>query len=257
MDVISEKESSKIHFSFLLDFFFFFAGYFFYKRKKYDKAINCFNKALKYNPEFAKCWFFLGETYQKTGKLKEALHAIQMVTKLVPKDYLAFAHLSQIHGNLGNYQKAIDYSHKSLHLKENHRSFHNLACLYVKTDDFILAQKYYQKALEINPDDFDSLLNFSHALLKANEIDKAIIHLKSALKKYPNDKYLLFNLGISHLVNSNNLKAKACFQLALKIDPDFSKAKSKLAQITVNTKPVVIPPKTTKASDSTSKNHPT
>jgi tetratricopeptide (TPR) repeat protein len=57
-----------------------------YKKEEYEKALENYNKAIEYKPDYFKAYYSKGITYRKMGKFPEMKDAIDKVLELAPDD---------------------------------------------------------------------------------------------------------------------------------------------------------------------------
>ena len=67
-----------------------------------------------------------------------------------------------------------------------------------------------------------NLLGITHILRK--ELSTAELHLQKALKRYPENPVLWFNLGQVYTEQSHLTKARECYQKGLALDPSSANA---------------------------------
>jgi tetratricopeptide (TPR) repeat protein len=90
------------------------------------------------------------------------------------------------------------------------------------------AMEHYHKAIEIDPNHFDTLYNLGAALAAQGRFDEAIENYYKALELNPNYAYALNNLGIA-LANKGRLdEAIQNYRKAIQVNPNFSEALNNL-----------------------------
>ena len=87
----------------------------FYK-KNYQKALECYNKAIKLEPENALFWYCKGKVYYYMGNEREkkkfhkkATEFLDKALKLNPREISTLIALVLNHAALKNYNKVINY----------------------------------------------------------------------------------------------------------------------------------------------------
>jgi len=95
---------------------------------------------------------------------------------------------------------------------------------------------HYQKAVQLDPDNPRIHYDLGMALLHQGQLDGAIEHLSTALRRMPDglgEQYnavdMNYNLGQALLYKGNARDAAACFSRALHLDPNRANAHYKLA----------------------------
>ncbi|MDI6640735.1 MAG: tetratricopeptide repeat protein [Elusimicrobiota bacterium] len=74
------------------------AGKFYFVNTKFDKAIEEFKKALKFNPNDPEIYYNLGLAYESKGELDEARKMYEKAVEINPNYSLAKEHLSKLIG---------------------------------------------------------------------------------------------------------------------------------------------------------------
>lgn len=87
-------------------------------------------------------------------------------------------------------------------------------------EDYDKAIKFYNKALEYEPDDAAILTNLGLAHVYKQEYEKAIHLYKKALEIESEDAIIWDNLGLAYEYNGDYKKAEAAYQKAFELDPD-------------------------------------
>jgi tetratricopeptide (TPR) repeat protein len=107
----------------------------------------------------------------------------------------------------------------------------SLGNYYLKHDRYYEAITYYNKALGIDPNNFDSLLGKGYALDKLQKYEKAIPYLDKALKIYPHNFYALYEKAVALSGLGRDKEASVYYDLILKMDPKFPLAEKDLQAI--------------------------
>ncbi len=158
----------------------------------YKTAVQYYNTALKYNP---------ADKYVKTNKGIALFKA-------------------------GNFKEAIDLF-LSL-IKEDSffaPAIFNLADIYYSLEKYNDAIIYYEKAVEVDPDDIRSMINLGSVYVKSNSYNKGVDIFQKVIAKMPNSPDAYYNLGIiyaDYLFDKS--KAVYYFNKYLEFDSDSKSA---------------------------------
>ncbi|MGD9281655.1 MAG: tetratricopeptide repeat protein, partial [Desulfobacterales bacterium] len=118
---------------------------------------------------------------------------------------------------------------KALQLKpEDTETLFNLGDALAKQGNTEQAINYLNKALQINPDYAEAHSNLGGMHIKQGNIDKAIYHSKEALRLNPKLIEPHNNLGIALMQQGKIAAAISQFQKALELKPDFIMAENNL-----------------------------
>ncbi|PVX49850.1 tetratricopeptide repeat protein [Balneicella halophila] len=140
------------------------------KAEDYDKAIKYYNEVKEYGYQEAKTYARLSAALKGAGKEDEATKVLEEGAEKYPNDLNIIFEL--INKNLlgGTPEKAAEYVDKAIELEPNNASLYRAkGSIYEKTGDIEQAKVWYEKAVEMNPDDFASQYNVAVMLLKAVE----------------------------------------------------------------------------------------
>ena len=131
-----------------------------YKKEEYDKAIEDYNKALSYKPDYFKAYYSMGLTYKKQDKLAEMQAAMDKVIEMAPagdntaekaRDVTATTFLNEgaIALQNGAYDKAVSNLTTSIAYNAGEPLAHYyLALAYNGTSDYDSAITSANKAIE-------------------------------------------------------------------------------------------------------------
>ncbi len=75
-------------------------GLAFYGQQKYAEAVEEYDKAIGFEPDWSDCLQAKGMAQMNAGHLAEALETLKRVTELVSEDPLAFTSLSMVYQRL-------------------------------------------------------------------------------------------------------------------------------------------------------------
>jgi cytochrome c-type biogenesis protein CcmH/NrfG len=101
-----------------------------------------------------------------------------------------------------------------------------VAKIYAATHQFKEAAGYYQKIVDIHPEDMAARNNVASCLYFNGDPDGAISELEGSLKIDPKDTNSLFNLGLIKLLGKNDSQgALAAWRLLLKSNPALDDTK--------------------------------
>lgn len=165
-------------------------GHLYTEQGNLKTAIDCYQKALQLNPNYADSYFNLGIVYRRQGQLNAAIEHYQKAIEIQPN--LADAYLS-----LGN--------------------------VYFQLFEYAKARDSWQKALKIKPDigGADVQVDLGNVLVHLNQFDAAITQYYQAVQLHPDCIKAYYNLA--NLLSSQGKieEAIAAYQKVLAIDPKF------------------------------------
>jgi tetratricopeptide (TPR) repeat protein len=197
-----------------------FLGEYHMYREEGELAITAFDEALQYQPTDTKTLAYLGRCYQSTGALSDAREAFNRAIEFNPNEGLAHRGLAQLASATGDkeaYEASLARCERLLPqdpwVKEevraraeradpaaaiarreaeleaqpdDERNLKRLARLCEEAGEFAKGEKYYQRLLELNPEDDNLILATATFLHRAGEPDKALKLLKDHAASQPN-----------------------------------------------------------------------
>ena len=206
----------------------FYAGIKALNVKKYEYAINYFNKAIKLNKNYSEAYYNRGEAYNYMGKYTEAKNDYQKAVEIKPTDENAHRNLGLIYAyKFDDLDKAIKHLEIAIMIKPFKKEVYNdleilaqtklmdyatvpehqkkAADIYfflgirfdISLADYESSKKHYQKAIEIKPDFAQAYYNLARLLDdKFDDRDGAKINYLKAIEYNPNNAQEHFELII-------------------------------------------------------------
>lgn len=142
----------------------------------------------------------LGLGYLRSGQYERALGKLEKAIKYDPDNAKAYSYKAELHRRLGELDKA---------------------------------EEYYQKSLDLDPKDADTLNNYGVFLCDEKQYDKAYDHfekiIKDPLYRYKADAYE--NVGLCAYRQGKLQQAEDSFLQALTLNHNMAKSLIKMAQI--------------------------
>jgi tetratricopeptide (TPR) repeat protein len=180
-------------------------------------------------PDSGLIWKLLGESLYIQGK--EALHAMQKATELLPDDSDAFNNLSIVQADIGRYNEAVSSCRRALAIKPNNAKAHySLGNALKELGQPENAIDSYRSALKIKPDYAKAHSNLGGVLQELGQQHAAAEHFRQALKIDPKCIGAMLGTGQFCMVNGDVAGAEEQFRKALEIKPDSMDARFQLVQ---------------------------
>ncbi len=197
-----------------------------------DRAIDSYNKALEFDPDYRYACFNLGLIYTEKGEIEKAIEAYERAVEIDPKYHLVFYNLAFIYRGRDELDRAINSFKRVLEINPEHfYSWFNLGEVYDEMGELDQAIDSYKKALEIKPNYHFALHNLGIAYKKKGELEKAIEVIKHSLEFYPEDHHAWNNLGMAYEKQGSFDKAIECYKRALEINKEDETALEKLKKL--------------------------
>ena len=146
-----------------------------YFLKKYDDAISYYKKSLMINPKNENANFQIGKILFETDNDYKALTYFKKYFDTNPRCPEIITYIATILYKIGEYHEAFNYIREGLNYYPNSKKLINLyaAGLHI-TGKYKLSKKYFQKILNIEKIDLNSLVN----LIQLSGYDKSLKYSK-------------------------------------------------------------------------------
>lgn len=143
---------------------------------------------------------------------------------IYPENYEAMVNLGSFYSmTLQDYEEAIKYFRQALEIEPNrYEPYYNLAYAHEKSGDTTLALKYYNKALDLAPQNIRLRSDLSRLLFHAGEIQKAINHNFEIIRSDSTIAQPYLNLGDIYMVE-DSARGIYFWEKAMSLEPDFKK----------------------------------
>jgi tetratricopeptide (TPR) repeat protein len=158
------------------------------------KALGLFKKILNINPSHPDALFALGQINEERGlkidAIKYYLSAADSLTKEGRKEKLfeIYERIITISpSNVPFRVKVAEIYIKEGLFSEAAREYLNVARLYEEKEEMEKALEYYQKSLEIQPSNKETISGITNFYIKAGNLDLAIQQMKNAISLFPQD----------------------------------------------------------------------
>jgi arylsulfatase A-like enzyme/Flp pilus assembly protein TadD len=214
-----------------------------YKRQgRLDDAIQVLRLGHESLPDDYSIYSFYLEDLSKAGRWNEIISAFEgRDFKQFEFDPYIWNLLGIAYSNTGDFENALMFCEKAIVIDEKFSAaYSNLGRIYFEIfassadpQELQEAVQYYQKALDLDHEIGEAHDGIGVIYMYAEDYDKAIHHLETALKLQPRMHHTLYNLGIAYLKQGNKKKALHNFN-KFKSSPAFAQLppqeKSKLEE---------------------------
>ena len=164
-------------------------------------AVSIFSSLIEKNPDDASLQILLGNAYLKGEQYKEATSAFQRAKKLDKKIPAAYIGMGEVYvrqpamgfNSLMNFRRAIGEAKRATKLDSTYApAYRLLGDIYVRfIEDDKKALEYYQKYLELEPDNAEGLYFFGLACIRAGAYDRINRHILPYMERNDQDHRLI------------------------------------------------------------------
>lgn len=154
------------------------------RNKDYDGAIASLQKFLEKNPDEVNALYFLGLSYARKKMFAEAVETLGRVAEKTPDFPPVFFELGLCYEQLDEPEKAIAAYQRNQELDPaNADSAYNSGLILFRQGRVLEAQKAFEDALVIKPDDPEILEMVSRCYINGGDFVKAVEYLEKAKAK--------------------------------------------------------------------------
>ena len=115
-----------------------------FSNKKFNEAIDSFQKDIELNPKRTQSYIYLGNIYKRVGEYNEAIKVYNNLIEADLKPYEGHYNLGLIYKQKKKYEKAITHFKKALNINSNEDILnYNLGISYYRNDQIEKAKEQY------------------------------------------------------------------------------------------------------------------
>ncbi|PHN01714.1 tetratricopeptide repeat protein [Flavilitoribacter nigricans] len=209
-----------------------------YILKQYEASFSTLDKVLKLEPRNPDAFFMMGMNLKETGDTTRAINSFQTAVEIEPAMVDGWISLGQLHASIGSplaeryFNNAIDEAPPGpgaiipLHAKAD----------YLRDQGELEAAKaLYKQINRLDRQYEEGYFNTGVIYLKQDSIEKAYEHFNIAVEVYPLYIKGYYYRGLTAELLGNTGQAKADYQHALNLAPDYTEAQQGLARLAKNT----------------------
>ncbi|MDR0617886.1 MAG: tetratricopeptide repeat protein [Endomicrobium sp.] len=225
----------------------------------YQQALKSYDKTIKINPNVRDAFLAKAYIYENLGQLKLAIKEYKKYIASFPNNVAILSHLGKCYYDIKNYSDAKDILLRAKKISfDDMKTNYWLAMVYEKTNqidkaipvfkvivkkdqkniafltklghyyalkqNYKKAEKYFLKALTIDPNNKDIVYLASLNYIDWGKYNEAIDYLNKIIKTSPNFADAYFYLGFSYDKDKNFSKAEKALLQAIKLNPKHSQA---------------------------------
>jgi eukaryotic-like serine/threonine-protein kinase len=189
------------------------------------EALEAYQKAVKLNPYYWVDENALGAAYAQMADYPKALQAFQQVTVLEPDVDAGFENVGNMYLQQGKYQESVPYFQKALQIEPYFSTYTNLGTSYFLLKQYSQAGEMFEKAVAMNPNDADVILNLADSYRGLGQQDKArsayqrtITTGFKQLETNPQDADVMTDIALAYANTGNATQALSFIRQARGID---------------------------------------
>ena len=190
--------------------------------KKYADGVTLLGNVLSRDPENLEGMLLKGRLELQQGQTAKAINDLEGMAKVFPKVPAVYYQLALAHYANNETDKAIGNLNQALALNPNYAdAILSLAEIRIRSGDVAPAIVSLQRLTQQQPQIAPARLLLAEAYRAQGSLDGAVQIYRDLEKAYPKNPQLPLLLGTTLLQQKNNAGARAEFDQALKLAPDY------------------------------------
>ncbi len=166
------------------------------KEGKLEEAIEHYNTALKWKPDYPEAHFFRGNALDQQGKLDAAIAEYNQALRFKPMQAETHILLGVALAKQKQYDEAAKHYRAALELSPDSAVAHNNLARALHTQGkFEEAIEHYSAALRLDPDLAEAHNNLGILLLTKGKLSDGIKELRESRRLKPNNREAAYNLA--------------------------------------------------------------
>jgi tetratricopeptide (TPR) repeat protein len=175
---------------------YFQVGNLLWKQQKLKEATDCYEQAIKQQPDFFEAYYNLAESLTLLKEWEAATHAYDQAIELNPNFERAYIGLGNILVEKKQWDEAIKYYEKAIECNPDYSwSYHRLATALAHQKEWDKARLAYQKSIELNPTVPTSYQKLGEILLEQEKWQEAAEIYQHLVEFEPDSFVAHQNLG--------------------------------------------------------------
>ena len=199
---------------------------------KFDRAIECYSRAIEFNPNLAIAYHNLGEMLLGEKRWEEAIANYEKAIEINPNFFESYHSLGKIWANKGELDQAIACQRKSLEINPNYaRAYLSLGNVLVQKGEFDAAINCYHQALENNGNSAWAHNYLGEAWAQKQQWQESVICYRKAIELNPNLPWFYLNLGIALTCQKSWDEAVAAYLRVIQLEPNLTGINQRLGYV--------------------------
>jgi len=199
--------------------------------KKYQESMRTIDRVLQIDPQNADAYLMFGLNFKEQKDTVRAINSFQKAVELNPDLIDAWINLGQLHAGLGNKIAARYFDNAILIDPKSVASLHAKAQYLQDKNDLKGSIELYKKINNLDPQYEEAYYNTGLLYLDLDSIAKAQQAFDLAIKVNPTFVQAYFYRGVAAELQGKKTQAKSDYEQALKLAPDYEKAREALEQL--------------------------
>jgi tetratricopeptide (TPR) repeat protein len=200
--------------------------------KRYEEALNAYQKAIEIRPDYVEAWNEKGKTLFQLKRDREALATYEKAIQVNPESLVAWIGRGNVLDNLQQKKEALDSFDKAIQIQSNYvDAWQGRGKVLLKLQRYEEAIAAYDKLIKFNANDYEAWANRGWILHKLSRYEEAIAFYDRAIKIKPDLALAWYNRGNSLTSLQRDREAIESYQKAVQVQPNYWQAWDSLGNI--------------------------
>lgn len=188
---------------------------------KVEHSIEAYEHLLNLNPFLENAWYNLAILYNKTDRFQDALDAYDYAIAINPNYADAYFNKANTFVNMGRFADALDsyFEHASFKGDLN-LTYQYIGDCWEQLGHGEMAIRFFQKSLELDPQNADAMYGCSTALISLGRNDEAMLMIKQAISVNPMNSDYYFAMAQVYLETKDLKQCINSIEIGLSLSPN-------------------------------------
>ncbi len=202
------------------------------RRQEFNRAVDCFRRALAVKPDYDLAVFNLANVFRMTSRDDDALLGYQRLIAIDPRNAPAHQLAAQVLVDKGKLEEGEAELRRALALQPAMAAARNtLGALRLKQGDLAAGEREIRAALDAKPDLKLAHFNLALAAEQRGDLGAAIAEYHKEIELHPRSYMAQFNLGKLYEKLGNPSEQAAEFRASISSNPAFAEGHLFLAKV--------------------------
>jgi len=184
------------------------------------KALEQLKIVTEKDPKDADSWVMLGRLYRVQNNSPDAEKAFNKAVEAEPDNAVAFTQLAELYSALGDNGRAVEKLKAAAEKSPNPETLVQLGQTLQQMRDFKGAADAFKKAFEMNPDNARLARALADALMRADQLDDALMVFQHLAEQDPRDTQIKLRLSEIYRAKRDFVKARQTLDEVKKANPN-------------------------------------
>jgi tetratricopeptide (TPR) repeat protein len=191
--------------------------------KRYQEALQDFDRAIELDPKYAWAISSRGITYRLMKRYEAALQDFDRAIELDPKYAWAIASRAETYRLMERYEEALQDSDKAIELNPKYdRAIAMCGVIYDSMQRYKEALQYFDRAIELNPQSVEAIALRGFTYRSMKNYEEALQNLNRAIELNPKYIEVISERGETYRLMKRYEAALQDFDRAIELDPKYA-----------------------------------